>query len=74
MQTGVINLERSGILQPAHTVLGRIEQALKWLENPNVDDKGLGRAGEIIVNFVLLSVKNKNGRFVLRQVSTPSNW
>jgi len=42
LQRAIRNLERSGYVQPAHTVLGRIEQALKWLENPGVDDKGLG--------------------------------
>ncbi|CAG2100408.1 unnamed protein product, partial [Medioppia subpectinata] len=36
------NVERSGVQQPAHTVSGRVEQALKWLENPGFDDKGLG--------------------------------
>uniref|UniRef100_A0A914UZ65 Vinculin n=2 Tax=Plectus sambesii TaxID=2011161 RepID=A0A914UZ65_9BILA len=35
-------VERSGNLQPAHTVAGRLEQALRWLDNPGVDDKGLG--------------------------------
>ncbi len=30
----VTNAERSGILQPAHTVTGRLEQARKWLGNP----------------------------------------
>ena len=36
------NVERSGVQQPAHTVSGRVEQALKWLGNPGFDDKGLG--------------------------------
>lgn len=38
----VHGIERSGNLQPAHTVAGRLEQALRWLDNPGVDDKGLG--------------------------------
>uniref|UniRef100_A0A1E1XF93 Vinculin n=1 Tax=Amblyomma aureolatum TaxID=187763 RepID=A0A1E1XF93_9ACAR len=38
----IINVERSGIQQLAHTVGGRVEQALKWLVNPGVSDKGLG--------------------------------
>uniref|UniRef100_A0A914VK06 Vinculin n=1 Tax=Plectus sambesii TaxID=2011161 RepID=A0A914VK06_9BILA len=25
-----------------YTVAGRLEQALRWLDNPGVDDKGLG--------------------------------
>uniref|UniRef100_A0A5S6QXE8 Vinculin n=1 Tax=Trichuris muris TaxID=70415 RepID=A0A5S6QXE8_TRIMR len=36
-------LERAGVAHPAHTVLGRIEQVLKWLANPYLDDKGVGR-------------------------------
>ncbi|KAL7645024.1 UNVERIFIED_CONTAM: hypothetical protein RMT77_003394 [Armadillidium vulgare] len=39
----VNNIERSGIQQPAHTVAGRLEQAQRWLNNPAVDDKGLGQ-------------------------------
>ncbi|XP_035701560.1 vinculin isoform X3 [Folsomia candida] len=47
----VTNAERSGILQPAHTVTGRLEQARKWLGNPAVDDRGLGqRAISLIVD------------------------
>ena len=39
----VTNAERSGMLQPAHTVTGRLDQARRWLANPSVDDKGLGQ-------------------------------
>lgn len=39
----VSNTEKSGILQPAHTVTGRLDQARRWLANPSVDDKGLGQ-------------------------------
>ncbi|XP_076039732.1 vinculin isoform X9 [Oratosquilla oratoria] len=39
----VNNVERSGVQQPAHTVAGRLEQAQRWLNNPSVDDKGLGQ-------------------------------
>ncbi|KFD50139.1 hypothetical protein M513_08978 [Trichuris suis] len=39
----VHGLERAGVAHPAHTVLGRIEQVLKWLANPHLDDKGVGR-------------------------------
>lgn len=38
----ISNVERSGQQQPAHTVAGRLEQALSWLSNPGFDDKGLG--------------------------------
>ena len=39
----VSNVERSGVQQPAHTVAGRLEQAQRWLNNPSMDDKGLGQ-------------------------------
>lgn len=42
LHSAIVNLERSGVHQPAHTVIGRIEQALRWLENLGFDDKGLG--------------------------------
>jgi len=35
-------LEKSGIQQPAPTVLGRLEQARRWLEQPGLDDRGVG--------------------------------
>lgn len=38
----ITNVERSGIQQLAHTVGGRVEQALKWLVSPGVSDRGLG--------------------------------
>jgi vinculin len=38
----IANVERSGQQQPAHTVSGRVEQAMAWLANPGFDDKGLG--------------------------------
>jgi len=37
------NAERSGIQQPAHTILGKLEQARRWLNAPWIDDKGLGK-------------------------------
>uniref|UniRef100_A0AC35U531 Vinculin n=1 Tax=Rhabditophanes sp. KR3021 TaxID=114890 RepID=A0AC35U531_9BILA len=33
---------RSGGANPAHTLGGRLEQALRWLDNPGVNDNGLG--------------------------------
>ncbi|KAL0277136.1 UNVERIFIED_CONTAM: hypothetical protein PYX00_004521 [Menopon gallinae] len=47
----VQNVEKSGIQQPAHTVAGRLEQARRWLSNPEHDDRGLGqRAIALIVD------------------------
>ncbi|XP_034254645.1 vinculin isoform X4 [Thrips palmi] len=46
----VNNVEKSGMQQPAHTVMGRLEQAKRWLANPERDDRGLGqRAIQLIV-------------------------
>lgn len=37
------NAQRTGGGQnPAHTAGGRLEQALRWLDNPGVDDGGVG--------------------------------
>ncbi|KAK6639942.1 hypothetical protein RUM43_008219 [Polyplax serrata] len=47
----VQNVDKSGIQQPAHTVSGRLEQARRWLNNPERDDRGLGqRAIALIVD------------------------
>ena len=37
-------LEKSGIQQPAPTIVGRLEQVRRWLEQPGVDDRGVGAA------------------------------
>lgn len=42
LQRAIRNVELSGQQQPAHTVAGRVEQAMAWLSNPAFDDKGLG--------------------------------
>jgi len=43
-------LEKSGIQQPAPTVTGRLEQTRRWLEQPGVDDRGVGpQALQLIV-------------------------
>ncbi|GMS95777.1 hypothetical protein PENTCL1PPCAC_17952 [Pristionchus entomophagus] len=34
--------ERSGGAHPAHTTAGRLDQALRWLDNPGANDGGLG--------------------------------
>ncbi|XP_066997398.2 vinculin isoform X4 [Anabrus simplex] len=39
----VVGMEKSGVQQPAHTVSGRLEQAHRWLANPDRDDRGLGQ-------------------------------
>ncbi|KAL3841953.1 hypothetical protein ACJMK2_020030 [Sinanodonta woodiana] len=39
---GIMNTERSGIRKPAPTVEGKVDQAQRWLGNPEIDDKGLG--------------------------------
>uniref|UniRef100_A0A0N4Z3B8 Vinculin n=1 Tax=Parastrongyloides trichosuri TaxID=131310 RepID=A0A0N4Z3B8_PARTI len=33
---------KSGGANPAHTLGGRLEQALRWLDNPGINDNGLG--------------------------------
>ncbi|EPB77770.1 vinculin family protein [Ancylostoma ceylanicum] len=38
----LMNAHRMGGANPAHTAAGRLEQALRWLDNPGVDDGGLG--------------------------------
>ncbi len=43
VQQAISRVEKSGIQQPAPTVAGRLEQARRWLEQPGVDDRGLGR-------------------------------
>jgi vinculin len=46
----VMNVDKAGLQQTAHTVQGRLEQAIRWLNNPSADDKGLGqRAIALIV-------------------------
>ncbi|XP_015597550.1 vinculin isoform X14 [Cephus cinctus] len=49
--SALVAADKSGIAQTAHTVSGRLEQANKWLLNPQHDDKGLGqRAIALIVH------------------------
>ncbi|KJH48075.1 vinculin family protein [Dictyocaulus viviparus] len=38
----LLNAQRIGGANPAHTAAGRLEQALRWLDNPGLDDGGLG--------------------------------
>jgi vinculin len=47
----VMGVDKAGLQQTAHTVQGRLEQACRWLQNPDTDDKGLGqRAIALIVD------------------------
>ena len=43
VNSAVNRVEKSGIQQPAPTVIGRLEQARRWLEQPGADDRDLGR-------------------------------
>lgn len=53
----LINTQRTGGAHPAPTVGGRLEQALRWLDNPGVDDNGLGELYEI--SLLLYCVLNQ---------------
>lgn len=47
----VHGVDKAGLQQTAHTVQGRLEQACRWLQNPNIDDRGLGqRAIALIID------------------------
>lgn len=39
----VVQVDKAGVQQTAHTIQGRLEQARKWLASPGIDDKGLGK-------------------------------
>lgn len=41
--SALVAADKSGLAQTAHTVSGRLEQANKWLLNPQHDDRGLGQ-------------------------------
>lgn len=49
VQQAINRVEKSGIQQPAPTVSGRLEQARRWLEQPNLDDRGLGQQAIALV-------------------------
>lgn len=54
------NAQRTGGGQNlAHTAGGRLEQALRWLDNPGVDDGGVGRR----LNFIFRNFKVKTKSF-----------
>ncbi|KAJ8682712.1 hypothetical protein QAD02_018504 [Eretmocerus hayati] len=43
ISSAIVAADKSGGVQAAHTVAGRLEQANNWLLNPQRDDKGLGQ-------------------------------
>ncbi|KAI9589212.1 vinculin [Glossina fuscipes] len=50
IRNAVIGVDKAGVQQTAHTIQGRLEQAVKWLQNPELNDGGLGeRAVSLIV-------------------------
>lgn len=51
VQNAVADTESAGLKQAAHTVQGRLDQASKWLQNPGMDDGGVGkRAIQLIID------------------------
>ncbi|XP_011334415.1 vinculin isoform X3 [Ooceraea biroi] len=55
--SALVAADKSGTAQTAHTVAGRLEQANKWLLNPQHDDKGLGKRA--IALIILEGKKNE---------------
>ncbi|XP_020715469.1 vinculin [Ceratitis capitata] len=50
VRNAVVGVDKAGLQQTAHTIQGRLEQAVKWLEHPEINDGGLGeRAVNLIV-------------------------
>lgn len=50
VQHAVVGVDKAGVQQTAHTIQGRLEQAVKWLQHPEINDGGLGeRALNLIV-------------------------
>lgn len=50
IQHAVVGVDKAGVQQTAHTIQGRLEQAVKWLQHPEINDGGLGeRAVNLIV-------------------------
>lgn len=42
LPSALINTQRTGGVHPANTVAGQLEQAFRWLDNPGINDDGLG--------------------------------
>lgn len=50
VRNAVVGVDKAGLQQTAHTIQGRLEQAVKWLQHPEINDGGLGeRAVNLIV-------------------------
>ncbi|XP_055857876.1 vinculin [Episyrphus balteatus] len=50
LMNAIVGVNKAGVQQTAHTIQGRLEQACKWLQNPEINDNGLGeRAIGLIV-------------------------
>ncbi|XP_053951840.1 vinculin [Anastrepha ludens] len=50
VRNAVVGVDKAGLQQTAHTIQGRLEQAVKWLQHPEINDGGLGeRAINLIV-------------------------
>lgn len=49
--SAIKGVNKAGVKQIAHTIQGRLEQACKWLQNPEINDNGLGeRAISLIID------------------------
>lgn len=66
--TALIEADKSGTVQTAHTVAGRLEQANKWLLNPQHDDKGLGQKA---IAMIIHEGKKVNHKFIQKMSLTP---
>ena len=44
----LLNAQRTGAQQPAHTTGGKMEQAMRWLDNPGLNDNGVGLQAVIL--------------------------
>jgi len=62
----VLGVERCGMAQPAHTVTGRLEQARRWLQNPDRDDRGLGQRA---IALIVEEGKKVGARLFLLRIS-----
>jgi vinculin len=41
---GVVDkAEKLGVIRPAHTIAGKIDQAQRWISSPQIDDMGVGQ-------------------------------
>lgn len=66
VQQAINSSEKSGVEQPAHTVSGRVEQAQKWLRNPQYDDHGLGKCSAIFIQCIFPLHNSKSSDIFLK--------